>query len=360
METEKKQKKRRKWPLVLLVIVLLVGAVLAAAPYAVYGIAEEKFRAEDYDTAQLIYEWLGDFRDSPLRLQEIDRIRMYEKAGELLKTGDYDAAYAQFLSLGDYRDSRAMVTECTYQKAVSLLKWGNNVKYENIAQARELFLQLKDYKDSAVFLQQFQLANIGISRKYTQSGEKLATEFRWYDALGRLTGKGAEYDLYAYDDQDRLIRDEETQIEYDEEGRIWRETKDNRVITSTYGKDGKVSSRLYEYIHTSVTKKVFTEAKEHVYRYVCRYNGDLLEEETLYDNNVHWSDTYYSYDPEDRIIEKTVRNFGGRKYSEDYTYRYTYNEAGLLYQEERHYPNAANNYTDTYLYGYIWVPEAGT
>ncbi len=66
----------------------------------------------------------------------------YKKAIALLDGGDYAAAREMFVALGDYEDSAAMITECDYRQARSLLASG---AFES---AREMFLALGDYKDS--------------------------------------------------------------------------------------------------------------------------------------------------------------------------------------------------------------------
>lgn len=351
METEAKRKKRRKWPIVLLVTVLLVGAVLTAAPHIAYKTAEEHMLAGDYDTAEPIFTRLGDFKDSIQKAEEIKRIRTYEKARELLSEGEYDAAYAEFLSLGAYQDSEALSTECIYSKAVSLLHYGPDTDHEKVAQAREIFLSLGDYEDSQQYLAQFRVVNTYLSRVYTESGENLGTEPLWYDAQGRLTGRGTNPEQYAYDEEGRLVYDAPDHIEYDEEGRISKRYDDEKITTYNYDRKGNEISRQYEYLKTGRTRT-------RPVRYDRKYAGGLLEKETFYVDELLWTVNLYTYDEQERLTEHTIQNFGGLPYSKDQTYRYTYNEDGTLHQTQYVYPDPADSYTETSVYGYVWAPEA--
>lgn len=65
----------------------------------------------------------------------------YKKAMEAFDSGDYATAREIFVELGDYEDSADMVIQCDYQQALAYLDEGE------YAQARELFLELGDYED---------------------------------------------------------------------------------------------------------------------------------------------------------------------------------------------------------------------
>lgn len=351
MKTENKTRKRRKWPIVLLVFVLILGAAVVAAPHVAYRVAEEKLAAGEYATARQIFEKLGDFKDSSRHIEEIDAACTYEEAQKLLENGNYDEAYGRFQSLGDYRDSKALLPECSYRKAVSWLHVGPNTDHEKVAQAREIFQSLGDYRDSADYLAQFRLVNTALSRVYLQSGEDLGVEPLWYDARGRLTGRGTVPEQYAYDEEGRLIYDAPDHIEYDEQGRISRTSNDERVVTYTYDKKGNEISRSYHYVETGKTRT-------RPVRYDRKYSKGLLTKETFYDNNMLWTVNLYTYDDQGQLLEHTVQSYGGKPYSSDQTYRYTYHEDGKLNQTEYIYPEDARSYVETAVYGYIWAPEA--
>lgn len=351
MEAENKRKKRRKWPVVLLVIVILLGAALAAAPHAAYAVAEEKLLEKDYDTAQSIFEMLGDFQDSSRQVEEIQKIRTYEKAQKSMESGEYDAAYGQFQSLGGYLDSEALMTECNYQKAVALLHYGPDTDHEDVALAREIFISLGEYKESESYLTQFRMANTYLSRAYIQSGEDLGVEPLWYDAQGRLTGRGSVPEQYAYDEEGRLIYDAPDHIEYDEQGRISSRSDEERTVTYTYDKKGNEVSRSYYYKESKRTRT-------RPVRYDRKYSGGLLVKETFYDNDMLWAVNLYTYDDQGRIVEHTVQTYGGKPYSNDQTNQYSYHEDGTLDQTRYLYPEEARSYSETSIYGYIWTPEA--
>lgn len=344
-------KKRRKWPIVLLVILLLLGAAVMAAPHIAYNVAVTRMEAGEYDTAQSIFAVLGDFQDSGAQLEKIETIRTYDNAVGLMESGNYDAACTQFQSLGAYQDSAELLTECTYRKAVSLLHYGPDTDYEKIDQAREIFLSLGDYGESEAYLSQFRRASISLSRAYLQSGEDLGAEPLWYDAQGRLTGRGSVLEQYAYDEEGRLIYDAPDHIEYDEEGRISVVSNEERVVSYTYDKKGNEISRSYYYIESQRTRS-------RPVRYERKYSGDLLVKETFYDNEMLWTVNLYTYDDQGYLTEHTVQTYGGKPYSSDQTYQYAYHEDGTLDRTTYLYPEAERCYTETCIYGYIWAPNA--
>ena len=69
----------------------------------------------------------------------------YKKAVSLYNEGEYDQAKALFVELGEYKDSALYVDKCDYGKAVSLYNEG---EYD---QAKALFVELGEYEDSALY-----------------------------------------------------------------------------------------------------------------------------------------------------------------------------------------------------------------
>ena len=335
-------KKKKKWPIVLAVLLVLAAAVVMLAPGIAYSYAQEQFAVENYDMAAQIFQILGEYEDSPTMLTKI-QIRQH------MAVGNYSIAEELLLTLEDSEETQAQLQECRYQRAVSYLAYGSNTNHDLVNEAHAIFTDLGDYRDSADYLTQFQWAQLYASRTMTASGETLGKEGRWYNAKGQLTGQGAQYDIYTFDDAGLLLSDEEYQYEYDEEGRVIQQTNDRVVISITYDKKDRIATKHYRY-----------KAKEvsHKYRYQSKYDGELLLEETLYDNNVLWSYNTYTYDEQGRVVENFRQSYAGKTFSTDYTFRYTYNDDGSLHQKEQVYPNPNNSYIDTYLYGYIWTPEA--
>jgi len=70
-----------------------------------YEEAKALEEAGDYEGAKAIYEELGDHKDAPQRLEEMNRRLAYEKAEALEEAGDYQAAYEAFVAMGDFEDS---------------------------------------------------------------------------------------------------------------------------------------------------------------------------------------------------------------------------------------------------------------
>lgn len=344
-------KKKKKWPIVLAVLLVLVAAAIFLAPGIAYSYAQEQFAAENYDMAAQIFQILGEYEDSPAMLTKI-QIRQH------MAVGNYSIAEELLLTLEDSEETQAQLQECRYQRAVSYLTYGSNVNHDRINEAHAIFTDLGDYRDSADYLTQFQWALLYTERTMTASGNIMDKEGRWYNAKGQLTGQGTEHDVYTYDDAGRLASDGEYSYEYDEEGRVILKTNDRVDIDITYDKTGREATRFYAYKTKNGYQDYKPRSESHKYRYKTKYDGELLLEETLYDNNVLWSYNTYTYDEQGRVVENFRQSYAGKSFSTDYTFRYTYNDDGSLLQKEQVYPNPNNSYIDTYLYGYIWTPEA--
>ena len=174
-------------------LLLLVGiavAVIFALSRAIkffqiekeYKRAEAMASSEQYESAIEAFMALGDYKDSPERIEEIqERLNndTYSRAEKLVIDGKYQDAKQLFEGLGDYKDSPDRVTEIqerlnedTYSKAEKLAK---ERKYQD---AMELFEGLGGYKDSPDRVMEMQDA-------ITWKNVKFAGSF-----LGKKTKKG--------------------------------------------------------------------------------------------------------------------------------------------------------------------------
>ncbi|MCR5137851.1 MAG: hypothetical protein K6C12_12330 [Oscillospiraceae bacterium] len=123
-------------------------SALADAGYSKGDINEENtVQMLLYTAAGDAFQALGDYEDSAARAAacrsaveaEVERLEAeaakkraeelalkqaeYDRAAELLETGFYGEAAAAFEQLGDFSDSAEMITECQYQKALSLFRF---------------------------------------------------------------------------------------------------------------------------------------------------------------------------------------------------------------------------------------------
>ena len=102
----------------------------------------------------------------------------YMRAHEFLAERQYDEAYDIFVSLGDYEDSAQIVEEFEeiklYDKALGLYEKNNtvpdeDVNFSELSEAKTIFEQLGDYRDSAILINalkemmsnQWRLAEVG-------------------------------------------------------------------------------------------------------------------------------------------------------------------------------------------------------
>ena len=119
-----------------------------------YLSAEKLLAACSYEEALKAFENLGNYKDSQTRCEEIKNLileRDYADADALLTSGEYEKAIAAFQSLGDYKDSPArceeiknLILERNYAEADALLASG---EYEEAFKAFESLGAFKDSKE---------------------------------------------------------------------------------------------------------------------------------------------------------------------------------------------------------------------
>lgn len=133
--------------LLVLLSVKLVGKHQKEQAYlsAVQMMGEEK-----YSDAIAAFETITGYRDTDTLLEECRDLNQqenaYQTALSLLRIGEYADALSAFKNLDKYKDSPDMITETKYQQAISLLT-------EDAGAAREIFMELEDYKDSPQYLE---------------------------------------------------------------------------------------------------------------------------------------------------------------------------------------------------------------
>ena len=114
----KARKKKRNRILLVISLILAVAAFFAATEVIIpgnkYKAAEELFAAEKYEEAIAAFEALGNFKDSPARVDDVIEARNardYAAAEALLAAGRNDEAAIGFSSLGKYKDAQSRSRE---------------------------------------------------------------------------------------------------------------------------------------------------------------------------------------------------------------------------------------------------------
>lgn len=162
-------------------------------------------------------------------------------------------------------------------------------------------------------------------------------------------GCWSEYLEYAYDEEGRLLEVTGSDMDYtacvyDEDGRLIRK------IGGTSGGYGAWTSEEYTYdsedhivevIYSALTSTSARDMSDwksasvqgDPYRETRSYDGDLLKEAVRYkpDGSVYYHE-YYTYDEEGRLLQKETKDDGG---NQSQLITYTYNEDGLLIEEEQ-------------------------
>lgn len=104
-----------------------------------YAIGEAYFADKQYDQAADRFQTLGDYEDSADQL----KLCIYTQADELYQNEQYSLAQALFANVADYSDAAERVRGCQYAMAKDSEEAGDD------AQAAQLYLQAGDYEDAA-------------------------------------------------------------------------------------------------------------------------------------------------------------------------------------------------------------------
>ena len=142
---EKAKKKAKRTALIIcsVVVAVIIGIILflfLGVPAIKRHIAEKLLSEGKYDEGYAIIIELDG--------QESVNSHKYERAKAYLSNKEFDKAMEIFAELGDYSDSEELLKECKYQKAIELYENNNSIESKNIIETYELFISIKEYKDS--------------------------------------------------------------------------------------------------------------------------------------------------------------------------------------------------------------------
>lgn len=254
MEENQVVKKRKKWPIVLIILgsvtlIFIIAAVVLFMLFTSYRNKIEKynkaqtlFEQGNYEEAEDLFDELGDFENSAQYAAEAEKeeemAEDYEEGKALMVAENYDAAIVAFAKLGDYKDSAALVEECknekAYKQAVELMnaksydaaiaaftalagykdsdalaaQCGNAKIYDqakglydggNYAEALELFNSISDYEDSADMAVNCRRTILSINMKNAMANDnyKLAKKLLGSEDIG-LAEPGEKQDLESW------------------------------------------------------------------------------------------------------------------------------------------------------------------
>ena len=437
---------------VIALALLLSNVILPRARYAKAG---RLYEAGAYGEAAALYKRLGDYEDSKKRwldayeknavqLEEKQRRADYEKAVSCLQNGRYEEAAGLFQALGDYEDSAANYTEAvyqlavwlktegrlerakqlfetlgdykesrallaeadsqiteaqnaqTYQRAVSLLAYGEKANPDKIAEARELLLSISGYQDSKEILSRILYREIKRSRsngetvvRYDSQGTELSgkpSERYSFDASGRVTSEKSNIGTYtyAYNDSGQLVRryleskdksySSELTLTYDAGGllkqsqevavKTTKKEMPTRTCTDTIT---TTTTTSYSYnaqgLPTVVTKEVVrvvnnesdnyrkTERDSATTKYEYDAKGRVIKE-----SSPDWIYTT-EYDGRGRIASQLVENLSMNPGSIDRLIRYVYTYEGDKLKIDAINNTGGKHWYKTVYYGYIYAPN---
>ncbi len=167
-EEERAEAKKKKRILIFatVLVCVCVAAIVAVSKIVTanrYQKAVSLMEAGEYDEAIELFEGLRDYKDSPEKLKEIDRIKermakaaladRYLHAVSLLEDEHYEEAYNEFEALGKYQDSPKKMEKAQlgilYCDMAALVEAG---EYEKADQIYEGVVQ-EDYEDCKELLE---------------------------------------------------------------------------------------------------------------------------------------------------------------------------------------------------------------
>lgn len=149
--TVKKKRSVKKTLLILLISLLLICAISAAVYFATadfrrYEDALSLFEDENYKDAAVLFEELGNFKDSEEKALE----SRYEIARDLKSERDYHAAIDAFTKLDGYQDSDYLIKVCYYSLGHQEYST-NSHSGANYTKAIEYFTLADDYHKAAEY-----------------------------------------------------------------------------------------------------------------------------------------------------------------------------------------------------------------
>lgn len=332
------KKKIKKFVLALataLVAIIAVALVLIkiVIPNNKYNKALSLQEAGKYEEAFTLFDSLGEYKDSESQAINSKNAMDYAQAKELFENGQYEDAGELFDAIGTYNDSEELYKLSQYKMAESLLSYGANVDYSSIAKARDIFIELGDYKDSQQYLSQI------------------------YCVCTSIDGGNIEY---VYDEYGRNIANGEV---YNDEGLL--------VKDATY---------TYEYSNGLLVKR-YSPTSE--YRYDYNLDGTLSGYSNSYNGASFNHKFEYTYDSNNRLAKSIVTTYKDSKLERIISTRYTYDSSGNLIrtssfgEPDASHPSGYNleggaagrtfSYNEegyletvdflTYRYAYIWAPK---
>ena len=358
---EDEKKRSLRYRLKRLALILIPFLLIAAFACSVYWFSSS--RARSYDEAMALYESgdyagaaaafdrLSRYKDAAAqaaRAREEDAVQTnYIRAGKFLENGRFEDARELYLSLGDYRDSAQLATEAEYRRGLELIETGAN------AEARDLFAGLGDYKDSAKISAHFfdRLLSEEISFQESVNGP-LAT-FYTYDSQGRIASMTERYSVYP-DREDKVYL-----YTWNEDGSY--DVAEGKVLLhyDAYGSFlGQGEQTAYSYDYGFFDSGVMHYCETYDAK-TGDYLGGVVNDEhgntlRITDKNGVTRKVVSEYKDELLVKQETYASDGTML---DRT-SYEYDSQGRVKRTSYITPGASTALTHSYTYGLVYVPEA--
>ena len=332
------QKERRKTivkktKIILAILLPVIALVLTFAlwiypdiikPNIAYNKAEQLFSAGQYSDAATAFQALGDFRDSPERLNEVVNLMVediYNYGTQLIQDEKYENALQTFEEIIEYGINPSLIVKAKYQKAICLSELG---KMEDAIACLE---SIPDYPDSAEMLKKFKYqyaCELFLDCKYLESIELFNAIPDYLDSTQKIE---SAYSLYYFDRGNTYYEEAKFYLAIEEFKKsneesasemIVKAEKEIAYINSVCGVYGLVEKVSWGEAHTIYPAN--TES--------CTISFDFEKGKFVFDSYIYVSDHYFEYN-----FEQTSQYYFR---SSDYYYMLE-NERLLWYEDENNY-----------------------
>lgn len=205
---------------------------------------------EQYLEAAEKFKTISLFRDSSARAEECKQ-KLYDAADLLLSQKNYEGAYSYFESLGDFSDSPKRMQECLYRLGLEL------VDEKLFGLAADMFELARDYEDAGDrMLEAQKLSNLIVTHNFLLLNEDFDQIHRYSEAafyLGDITDN--QFNYYVIDIENQGLETQRYKVVcvLDGETFAWEETVIDAGKSRGYAVAGIVSPEHFtEGEHTCV------------------------------------------------------------------------------------------------------------
>lgn len=346
-----------------------------------YNEAMKLYENGDFEKARAAFVEMGSYSNCIEMIEKIDSekklLEEYGVAKDYLNNNNFYMAKQCFANLGDYKDSKEMITECTYLEAVHYVESDDYLKNPLLHPTSfGIFLSLGDYKDSQKYIERFQIRCISsqdtnetgaTTYAYDEKGntvsvcrDKYVTIYSYYDYgdwTFRISNRnGIDYNpaIYYKGNYITYIPSSYVTPTLQDDGTYIMVQDQFKAVFYPNGKFTihKEDGAITDTTHTLVLNNKNLLVSHLSYTTGIAYNGEPYTE-SLNEN--------FTYNEYSNVTEEIRDVYDGWQNESDHYetfYSYEYDENGRMTKKFKKNKDGEYQLTTTYLYDYVYIPEA--